>query len=70
MAQKWDPWKIPVQAPMLTITEPPCKDCKFWNPHALFSSNKKNGEVYRDGIECCTAEKMYSDFSCYEPREN
>lgn len=70
MAQKWDPWNIKATAPALNITEPPCKDCRFWNPYAVFETNKKTGQVAQNGIRCCTAEDMFRDFSCYEPREN
>lgn len=62
---KWEPWEqyktlTPVRLP---ISEPPCKWCKFFDPIAVFD---KEGKF--DGITCCHAEEMFSDYSCYRER--
>lgn len=54
--------KAPIK---LDISEPPCKICKYWSPRVV---TDRMGEV--DSIKCCIAEKMYSDFSCFNPKDD
>lgn len=62
---KWEPWhqETVTQENILLrdITEPPCKHCKNWLPHVNVT---KDGKL--QGVTCCIAEKMYSDFLCFE----
>ena len=46
-------------APLLDITEPPCKNCFAWNPHIKQGDNGKFC-----GIKLCTG-SMMDDFSCF-----
>ena len=62
---KWEPWeshkdKAPIK---LDISDPPCRDCKFWNPRI-----KTNDRGEYGGVVLCTVDSMCHDFSCY--REN
>lgn len=43
------------------IIEPPCKQCKNFKPHRIYDCFGKC-----QGVKCCLAQKMYSDFSCFE----
>lgn len=47
----------------LSIGEPPCEQCRFFNPRI---KTTKNGTF--DGVIICHSDEMHHDFSCYEPR--
>lgn len=61
----WQPWEDYKKTTLLAlpITEPPCKNCKFWNPQPQFT-NLRTGMKF-DGVICCHAEYQHQDFSCY-----
>jgi hypothetical protein len=46
------------------LTDPPCRGCRYWKPHRTF-----NRRFDFTGINCCAADLMFSDFSCFEPVE-
>jgi len=46
------------------VSEPPCKHCRNWRPHAKLNSE---GDVC--GLRCCVAKDMYHDFSCFTEKE-
>ncbi len=45
----------------IDVSEPPCKQCKHWNPRYLV---RDDGTIA--GVRFCHAEEMFDDFSCYE----
>lgn len=53
--------------PTINVWTPPCSDCLHWNPQVLFR-NSPIGQV-AGGIKLCHADKMFSDFSCYQDKE-
>jgi hypothetical protein len=44
------------------MPEPPCKRCKFWEPHVRIVKD------FQFEIKMCYAEERYQDFSCYKKR--
>lgn len=56
--------------PILSVLEPPCKNCKNWKPHreAEVVTGTK-GRLIVAGVVCCIAAEMYQDFSCFEAGE-
>lgn len=69
--KEWKPWETYDQdAEVLPIPEPPCKECRYWKPQRQYikSTYRKIGMVC-DGIICCHAFEMFSDFSCFKLRE-
>lgn len=46
---------------VLPILEPPCKNCRSWQPHPKYDAN---GNVA--GFRMCTAIEIKNDFSCFE----
>lgn len=63
---KWEPWvTYRANAPILPISEPPCKDCAHWRPIVIFD---KYGNF--DGVRMCQSDKMLDDFSCYVQRKD
>ena len=67
---KWQPWKDHKDKPVviLDIPEPPCKHCVYWKPHTQYQIEEKGFRF--DGVKCCIARKMFSDFSCYRDKED
>ncbi|MFW6017151.1 MAG: hypothetical protein ACOCRK_11990 [bacterium] len=47
------------------LTEPPCKECKNWDPRVV---TDKYGNP--DSVRCCTAPDMFFDFSCYTEKDD
>ncbi len=66
----WKPWddykdmigKIPVNAP-------PCVSCEYWQPVTEHTHYEGKSGLHFDGIRCCHAVEMQSDFSCYRGEE-
>ncbi len=48
-------------------TQPPCTSCGFWMPERKLRWVDEGYQEY-DGVRFCHAEKMYHDFSCFEPK--
>jgi hypothetical protein len=78
MSEKWEPWstydikgkvtneeKRRLEAEVLPILEPPCKQCIHFNPQREFIPHKEKGFYLFSGIRVCTAPERWSDFSCY-----
>ncbi len=65
---KWEPWEtFKANSEVLDISEPPCKDCKFWKPQNRYA-HTPNGFIFY-GIVCChTYDGQESDFSCYKQK--
>lgn len=59
---KWQPWiDYDIAA---NITEPPCKDCKYFKPQITYYPNG----IF-DGVKFCHSDEMFPDFSCFRERE-
>lgn len=69
---RWYPWmEFKGEAPQATnnglpIVEPPCKECKHWNPQVTFRAGAE-GQI-PDGVRLCHADSMHRDFSCFKVR--
>lgn len=67
IAANWNPWEdkylTGVNTELEFLMEPPCKKCEHWHPRAV-TDNK--GIVKT--IRCCMSDKMFDDFSCYNPK--
>lgn len=64
---RWFPWNdYEKKAPVVIdeIKEPPCKDCKDFNPRI---TTDRKGTF--NGVVICTADSMHHDFSCFLARE-
>jgi len=66
MTEKWQPWVDYKDTgnPAIPLDEPPCKNCKWWGPMAIWRVSA--GKTYFNGIQCCHGEEMCRDFSCFE----
>ena len=61
----WQPWSDFRSEPVrLPIKGPPCASCKHWFPVQLVGSH--NQKAASNGIRCCHAKTMRSDFSCFD----
>lgn len=59
----WNPWIIyEKELDPLPIEEPPCKNCKHFRPMRRYFETKF------EGVRLCHANKMHSDFRCFENR--
>jgi len=65
----WEPWKKykdkrPDTDNSIPITEPPCKNCEYWGPTALYRQDPPY--LIFDGIQCChIPTDQEQDFSCF-----
>jgi hypothetical protein len=65
VVKPWEPWitfRTELPSAELDVAEPPCKHCARWAPRRWYESDKFVG------VKMCHAERMHSDFSCYQPR--
>jgi hypothetical protein len=62
----WDIEQFAREIEGINITEPPCKNCVHWNPQRKYRPGKTGQEF--DGIVCCHANDMYSDYSCFDAK--
>ncbi len=46
------------------ITEPPCKDCRFFRAVVV---TDKYGEI--DGVRLCHSDRMHWDFGCFKSKK-
>lgn len=68
--KEWKPWEIYKQdSEVLDIKKPPCQWCRFWKPQRKYSHCGSYGITF-NGIVCCHAKEMHSDFSCFKKRED
>ena len=63
---KFEPWNdtVEVTIPKLSINEPPCTNCKYWDPSYEFIQHKPN-ELTSNGVRLCWSNSMEEDFSCF-----
>jgi hypothetical protein len=64
---KWEPWLIRDREELKNITEPPCRECLYFNPVPRTRKLGKGG--HEAGVLVCIQDTMYHDFSCYKGRE-
>lgn len=61
----WQPWADhAIEPEMLPIEAPPCPKCAYWKPLRLYA---QPFNTYA-GVQCCHAETMQRDFSCFAPK--
>ena len=49
------------------LSEPPCKECKYFKPQAVFILDRSR--LTFDGCDICHATEMFGDFSCFVEKE-
>lgn len=54
----------------LDVPEPPCKNCHFFRPQAIFKRYGNSVGQTFDGIKMCWADDMEHDFSCWKPKNH
>lgn len=72
--RKWQPWEdTPKDGPPAarnifnSMSGPPCAYCRHWKPQVTYRATPE-GSVF-DGVQCCHADEMQHDFSCFRDRE-
>ena len=64
---KFTPWNEPLRLdPCLPIKEPPCKECKWFQPRQISYYDPVKKKIILDSVRLCWNENMHMDFSCYE----
>ena len=72
---KFEPWEDCKDAnpadPFKPVASPPCVNCHYWRPQAVFVSSIDGPKF--DSVKLCwyedTGMPICSDFSCYTERE-
>lgn len=49
------------------VTEPPCKNCKYWNPQPILRNTPEG--IITTGLVMCHNEDMNFDFSCFKDKK-
>ncbi len=62
---KWEPWVLYAEEPEeLSILEPPCSHCEYWQPVREFAEYK--GRQHYEGVKLCHNDNQEQDFSCFK----